>query len=717
MRSFWGKVRSCLSAPHIVFAVLAGMGAHGMGSIRSGGNAMLAANAGHVSAKTTNVERLVYSKFLFLAVLTVSLAGCSGFGLTGDSGLPGLAGLGGATATTEAAPAMSGPGEDQRRVQAVLDLRKRYRNSDDASRQQELNKAEAEAAAYFLTSGLVLAKQARYEEAAEKFDQGLLVQPGNGELLQARQAAMGRREVSRLYAEGQRAKSVGNTDLAETLFQRAGSLDGQNAGVKKELQDLDRSKRNEEQRFILAAFKSAAPVALNFREAKLKDAIKVLCDPYNLNFVYDKNTENLDVSVSAKNVSFEQAFNMVLQSSNTAYKVLGPNSLLIYEDTPEKKKQYADRYFKTFHLSTLKAERMAEILKASMDIKTLVANNDLGTIQVRDTRDTLDVIEKLIATNDRKPAEIMLNVEVLELDVSKANQVGIDWGRQISVQPPQAGSSSTTDASGNVTSTVSGALSDLLRGSSFMSESYVTLPTVTLNYLKSNTDARTLSNPRVRTVDGQPAKIHVGDKVPLQSATIQQATGQSSVMYEYHDVGIKLDVLPKYHLDDSIFIDLNIEVSSLGQNLGTAAAPAYSIQTRNVHTTMILREGETAMLGGLISEQESHSLNGIPGVNDGGLLGRLFNNAGDTGNRTELMLSITPRLVRSQSLPGRSNTDFYSGTEGSYSAKGGPYEYLKRAPVTDAPPKHRMPPNSKTPPAPDEASAGAGDMQSANFQR
>ena len=232
---------------------------------------------------------------------------------------------------------------------------------------------------------------------------------------------------------------------------------------------------------------------------------------------------------------------------------------------------------------------------------------------------------------------------------------------------------------------------------------------------KSNADARTLSNPRVRTVDGQPAKIHVGDKVPLQSATIQQATGQSSTMYEYHDIGIKLDVLPKYHLDDSIFVDLNIEVSSLGQNLGTSSQPAYAIGTRNVHTTMILREGETAVIGGLISEAESHSLAGLPGVSGTSLIGRLFANVGDTGTRTELLLTITPRLVRSQSLPGRSNTDFYSGTEGSYSTKA-KYDFLKQKPITATPPKYRMNPGNKKPV--DEASAaGTGEVQTANYPR
>jgi general secretion pathway protein D len=641
-----------------------------------------------------NVESVMYRRVAYLLVLAAALSGCTGMGM-------GLSGMVPSLGTEEqpqnaTAQAASAASDDQRRVQALLDLRKRYAGTDDISRQQELRKAEGEAANYYLTAGSALARQERYQEAVDRYDLGLLAQPANAELQQARQTALGRKEVSRLYVEAQRAKSVGNIDLAETLFQKAASLDTQNAGLKRELVDIDRSRKNEEQRLVLAAFKSPKPVALNFRDAKLKDALKVLCDPHNLNFVYDKNTEDLSVSVSAKNVGFEQAFNMVLQSSNTSYKVLGPNSLLIYEDTPEKKKQYSDRYFKTFHLSTLKAERMAEILKASMEIKTLVANNDLGTIQVRETRDTLEVVEKLIAANDRKPAEILLNVEVLELDATKASQVGIDYGSQMSVQTPQVN------------------VNQLFTSQGVAQEAFVTLPTVTLNYLKNNTDARTLSNPRVRTVDGQPAKIHVGDKVPLQSGSIQQALGGSmSTMYEYHDIGIKLDVLPKYHLDDSIFVDLNIEVSSLGQNLGTANQPAYAIGTRNVHTTMILREGETAVIGGLISEGESHSLHGIPGISGTSLIGRLFANVGDSGTRTELLLTITPRLVRSQSLPGRSNTDFYSGTDGSYSTKA-KYDFLKQKPITATPPKYRMNPGNKKPV--DEASAaGTDEVQAANY--
>ena len=659
----------------------------------------------------------MYFKLAVVLALSALISACS----PGGAGLGELVQIAGADTASKPSSSDFSDTDDHLRIRHVMELRQRYRGSSDPAGLDELRRGETETAAYFLAAGSALAREGRQQEAVEKYEMGLLAQPANAELQQARQTAVGRKELARLYTEGQRAKSVGNYDLAETLYQRAGSFDTQNEGLKKELTDLDRLKKGEEQRFVLAAFRSQNPVAVNFRDAKLKDALQVVCEPYNLNFVFDKNADNLDVSVSARNVNFEQAFNMLLQAANAGYKVLGPNSIFIYEDTPDKKKQYADLYFKTFHLSTLKAERMAEILKSSMEIKTLVANNDLGTIQVRDTRDTLDVVEKLIAANDRKPAEIMLNVEIIEINRNKSDQLGIDWGSQISVTPQGVSADATAAASGGTTTaatSVAGVtLQALAEGSPLLKQSTVTLPTVTLNYLKNVVDARTLSNPRVRTVDGQAAKIHVGDRVPLQSASIQDATGQSRTIYEYHDIGIALDVIPKYHLDNSIFVDLNVEVSSLGQNLGTTAAPAYAIGTRNVHTTMILRESETAVLGGLISENEQHSLNGLPWVDPNGVLGHLFSNHGDTAQRTELILTITPYLVRSQSLPRRNNTDFYSGTEKDYSTRTS-YDYLNRAPPAKQPPRYMLTPDNKKPV--DEAaskSAPQGGWQTTGYAR
>ena len=164
-------------------------------------------------------------------------------------------------------------------------------------------------------------------------------------------------------------------------------------------------------------------------------------------------------------------------------------------------------------------------------------------------------------------------------------------------------------------------LQALTQGSPLLKQSTLTLPTVTLNYVKNVVDARTLSNRRIRTVDGQAAKIHVGDRVPLQSASIQDATGQSRTMLRIsrhrHRARRDPEISPRR-------FDLR-RPQCRGQlarpKFGTPAAPAFAIGTRNVHTTMILRESETAVLGGLISETEQHSLNGLPGVDPNGFSG------------------------------------------------------------------------------------------------
>ena len=436
----------------------------------------------------------MYIKPAVVFAMSAFITACSPGSGPGPGGFASLTG----SDTPSAVPSSNAnDSDDQLRIRHLMELRQRYRGSSNSAGLNELHRAETEAAKHFLAAGSDLARAELFQEAIEKYDLGLLAQPSDAELLQARQTAGARKEVARLYTEGERAKSVGNLDLADTLFQKAANFDPQNEALKKEVRELDRAKEGNEQRYVLAAFRSQDPVAMNFRDAKLKDALEVVSEPHRLNFVFDKNAENLDVNVSAKNVSFEQAFNMVLRAANAGYKVLGPNSIFLYEDTPEKRKQHADLYFKTFHLSTLKAERMAELLKASMEIKTLVANNDLGIIQVRDTRDTLDVVEKLIAANDRKPAEIMLNVEILEVNRNKSDQLGIDWGSQIAISPQGVAAAATGSAAATGAAAAVGraTLQTLAEGSPLLKQSMVTLPTVTLNYLRTAVDARTLSNP------------------------------------------------------------------------------------------------------------------------------------------------------------------------------------------------------------------------------
>ncbi len=563
-------------------------------------------------------------------------------------------------------------------VQRVIALRKEARTSpDSASSSNELRRAEEEAGTHYLMAGTQALNGRRYEDAQRLFELGLLAQPGNLALREARLQTLRRRVAGRLYEEAQRAKRVGNTKLSQTLLLKANGLLRGDPKIEAALRKVKDEEEEDQQRYVIKALESRETVDLNFRAAKLKDALKVISEPYAINYVFDPDVETAEVNISAKQVTFGQAFNLLLQSSDTFYKVIGPNSVLIAPNKPDKKEKYSDLFIKTFHLQTIKAERMAEILSSSLELKSVVQNKTLNTIQVRGTRETLKIIERVIAANDRSPAEIMLDVEILEINRSKSEQLGIDYGSQISASLPQF---TVTEAIDSISTKVFGA-------------GLVTVPTMTLRYFKNDVDARILAKPRIRTIDGEPAKIHVGDRVPLRSSTIQDATGQTRTTFEYRDIGIRLEVLPNYHLDDTISVALKLEVSSLGQNLGTINEPAFSIGTRNVDTTMLLREGETAVLGGLIRDEERRRLNKVPGLGDiGGIVGRLFAVNDDEDRRTDILLTITPHVLRRQGLPRMSDTDFYSGQKDVLTTRDN-FDYLKKHAPGTKPPRIRLSPD------------------------
>jgi hypothetical protein len=203
------------------------------------------------------------------------------------------------------------------------------------------------------------------------------------------------------------------------------------------------------------------------------------------------------------------------------------------------------------------------------------------------------------------------------------------------------------------------------------------IPPTVLRFFKQDVDAKTLANPKVRVINGKPAKIHIGDRVPLRSSTVQDATGQTRTTFEYKDIGIKLTVEPDIHLDNSVTVKMGLEVSTLGQNLGTQDEPAYSIGTRNADTSMLLRDGETAILGGLIRDEERSSETKVPGLGDIPVLGSIFTTYDDQRTRTDVLLTITPRIVRAWDLPPEASRSLFSGTRKKYSIKP-MFAYLKK---------------------------------------
>lgn len=527
-------------------------------------------------------------------------------------------------------------------LNAVLEYRKALtKNPEDIELRSRLKQTELKAADFYYQQGLKLLEQNNIDAAIVEYQRGLIAKPDHGKLEEAMKNLLNLKEANNLYVEGMINKKAGRIKDAHQLFLQTLKIFPEHEKANIEVQRYRLKLDDEGQELALT---SKNPITLKFKKTDIRTTFQFLAKSFGINVIFDESVKDMPVTLFAKNVTFEQALNLLLVTTKTFYKKLGKNTILLSPDTKEKRGQYEDYIIRIFTLRNIKAKDMAAMLKNVLSLKKIQVNEIQNTVIVRATEVMLSLVDKVIVANDRKPAELIMDVEILEINRTKSEQLGLDFGSQISVSYP----------------TFTGSLSAAL------SQGTVTLPNVNFRYFKQDVDAKILANPKIRVIDDKPAKIHIGDRVPLRSSTIQDVTGQTRTTFEYKDIGIKLTVEPDIHLDNSVTVKLGLEVSSLGQNLGTVAEPAFSIGTRNADTYMLLRDGETAILGGLIRDEDRRSMSKIPGLGDIPAIGRLFSANDDQTTRTDVLLTITPRIVRSWDVPPKDMRNIYSGTEKNY---------------------------------------------------
>lgn len=539
-------------------------------------------------------------------------------------------------------------------MKAVLSYRKAAADyPTDVEYKSRLKQTELKAADYYYQRGLSLFEKENFDGALIQYQQGLAAMPDHGKLQQAMRQVMLRKEANNLYADALKAKEAGQPDEYLRLLKRA--LDAY-PGFKL-AEDLLTKESNflaEEESVDRLKVSSRAPITLNFRQTDIRTAFEFIAKSFGIDVVFDEGVKTFPVTLFAKDVTFEEALSLILATTKTFYKKVGSNTILIAPESKEKRGQYEDQMVRVFQLTNINAKEMVEILKGVTPLKKVIVNEALNTVVVRDTEEAIKVAEKVIAINDKRPAEIILEVEILEVNRSKAERLGLDFG--------------SYNVKASIPSTANIPVNTSI-GDAYQNAGMLTFPSATFNFYKQDVDAKTLANPRVRVLSGKSAKIHIGDRVPLRATTIQDATGQVRTTYDYKDIGIKLTAEPVIHLDNSVTVKLGLEVSSLGQNIGTLTEPAYSIGTRNAETFMLLRDGETAILGGLIREEDRKSRTSVPLLGDIPGLGWLFTSKDDTGNRTDVLLTITPRVVRGWDMPDKESQMFVSGSEDRFNSQ------------------------------------------------
>lgn len=522
-----------------------------------------------------------------------------------------------------------------------------------------LLKAKAKAAAGRFDRGRTLLKSGEYDAAILEFQVALALDPSYKKAELAIIEAKNIRDSYQYYQEGLNFLKSKREDAARHAFKRALELYPGNDQAKAEWEKMSTPEEKAPKVLALAP-KSAQPVTLRFRETSLKDIFEVLSRLSGVNFVFDSDFRDIRTTIFLEKATFDQALDLILTSNNLTYRIISEHAAILYPNTPAKIAQYQDLMVRTFYLSNIPAKQALNILRATTRSKDIVVNEELNAITIRDTLGAIQVAEKVLEAQDVCPAEVLLDVEILEVSRNKERNLGLSLSPySISGGYGLGGNLIST----GIGTTTAGLLTfDDLSNFSGKHNIFVTLPRATLNFLKSDADTQTLANPRLRVKHGEKAKIHIGDRVPVRTNRRVDTTGAVTYDFQYQDVGIKFSAEPKVNSQEEVALKVSLEVSSMGNNVGTAEDPQYSILTRTAETNLLLRDGETVIMGGLLRETEGNTVQRIPLLGDIPILGNLFSNFLTKKEKTDVIMSITPYIIRGQGAPSREALSIWSGT-------------------------------------------------------
>lgn len=398
------------------------------------------------------------------------------------------------------------------------------------------------------------------------------------------------------------------------------------------------------------ALAETRPISLDFRNAPLSSLLEALRDGSGISFVVDRDVQmDQRASVFIRTARVEDAIDLVLGAFQLSRRIVNARTVLIYPNTPEKHRQHREQLVRVFHLAHAEAKTTATLLQNMLRIQPPFVDERANLIALREPPEIIALAERLVALHDQGEAEVMLEVEVLEVKTSRLTELGINFPSSFSLTPlaAQGQTGLTVDSFRSLDSSRLG----------------LSVAGLMVNLRREVGDFNTLANPRIRSRSKQKATILIGDKVPVITTTAG-TNGFVSENVSYLDVGLKLDVEPTVSPDDEVTIKLGLEVSALaGEVRTTGGSVAYQIGTRNANTTLRLRDGETQVLGGLISNEDRATANRVPGLGDLPLAGRLFSSQKDDHRRTELVLAITPRILRGAARPDADQAVMWVGTE------------------------------------------------------
>lgn len=531
-------------------------------------------------------------------------------------------------------------------------------------------KASEEAAKQHMNKGDKFLSNKNYDDATREYQTAFALDPSQ-ERAKQQAAIAGKLRSSQIFLKEAEENEKGNKNReALHAYQKALELNPANAEAKEGIERMLKTRKPKLDGFDLN-LKSNKPITLKFKDAKIKDVFSIITQLSGINFIFDEGVKDTNFSIFLENATFYQALDVITELNKFGKKVLNESTVIIYPKNQEKSKQYEDLYLKTFYLNKIDAKKAVNLLRTMMQIKKIYVNEELNAIIIRDTPAVVELAGKILEANDIPDAEVVLEVEVIELTKSNADNLGFLLSRYaVSLQGFNNGTAfsdvlSTTTTTNSVT-TQAGP-SNLLQFFAWRQFSgFMTVPNATFNFAKTLANSETLANPKIRVKNKEKAKFNAGTRIPI-TTTSSPTGGGVSVNVQYVDVGVKLNAEPTVQLNEEISIKVGMEVSTAGapQTVGGtgSATTVVTIGTRNLDTVLSLKDGETSIIGGLIQDSKSKSSQKISFLGDIPIIGSLFASHDDKNDKTEIVLAITPHIVRSLVVPDPSTTAFWSGKE------------------------------------------------------
>jgi len=414
---------------------------------------------------------------------------------------------------------------------------------------------------------------------------------------------------------------------------------------------------------------------------KMSNDAKIVFDTIGkfagLSMVYDPDFPARRITVDFNMVTLEQALEIVSLQSKAVIKPVTENTLFVFPDQPQKRRDYEEEVVRTFYLSNVtQPQDLTEImtgLRQLFDLKRIQQVNSQNALIIRATPDQLMLVQKMIDDIDKAKPEVIVQVEVLQVSTDRLRDIGILPPQQYSVTINN-GNTTTSVTTGGSTTTSNPMTFETFRHLNPNSFS-VTSPSLTANLLLTDSDTKIIQNPEIRSVDGQTAKLKIGQRIPVATGSFQAGVGVGSAggtgfvnplvntQFTYLDVGVNIDVTPRVHPNHEVSLKLRVEISShtSDANIGGITQPVIS--SRTIEHDIRLKEGEVNILGGLIERTDSKSINGWPGLAKLPILGRLFSDNKVDHLEDEVLIVLTPRIVRMPDWTKANLRPMLSGTE------------------------------------------------------